>query len=196
MGCGLNETSIFDVSSGSCRQCFRVLDPSLSYVDRAALPSQCTSLPSLNDIRLPSDLSKKVSGINDAMETMISKRVAPPLPNIQSFSGRVGSSGLNYLVTGGTDGFLRYWDFSSSSKCFTVSGLRNSQPRPVYESIDWGSGSVTLCRQLPTPKTEVARGPVRPENRHRDAILDIKRLDYPMKGLITCSRDGIVKVWR
>lgn len=140
------------------------------------------------------------------MERMLSERLAPPQPNIQAFSGRVGSSGLNYLVTGGTDGFLRYWDFSSASKCYTISGLRNSQPRPVYESIHTESGRVILCRQLQTPKSsEVSKtylpkahqsGPVRPENRHQDAILDIKRLDYPMKGLVTCSRDGIVKVWR
>jgi len=206
IGCGLNETSIFDISSGSCRQCFRVLDPSLCYIERASLPSQCTALPSLNEIKLSSNLSRKLAGVNNAMESMMSSRVAPPQPNIQAFNGRVGSSGLNYLVTGGTDGFLRYWDFSSASKCFTISGLRNSQPRPVYESINCGSGRVTLCRQLQTPKTaEVSTtylpkanqsGPVRPENRHRDAILDIKRLDYPMKGLISCSRDGVVKVWR
>ena len=206
IGCGLNETSIFDISSGSCRQCFRVLDPSLCYIERASLPSQCTALPSLNEIKLSSNLSRKLAAVNNAMESMMSSRVAPHQPNIQAFNGRVGSSGLNYLVTGGTDGFLRYWDFSSASKCFTISGLRNSQPRPVYESINCGSGRVTLCRQLQTPKTaEVSTtylpkanqsGPVRPENRHRDAILDIKRLDYPMKGLISCSRDGVVKVWR
>lgn len=140
------------------------------------------------------------------MESILSRRTAPPHPSIQSFNGRVGSSGLNYLVTGGTDGFLRYWNFAKSSECFTISGLRNSQPRPAYESIDWGSGKMILCRQLPTPtESEIAptnlpkmnhRGAVRPANRHRDAILDIKRLDDPMKGLITCSRDGMIKIWR
>ncbi len=206
MGCGLNESAVFDISSGKCRHCFRVLDPSLSYVDKLSLPAQFTSLPTLNEIHLSSDLGKRVKGIHKTVESVINTRVAPPQPCIQSFTGRVGSSGTNYLVTGGTDGYLRYWDFSHPSKCFTISGLRYSQPRPIYESLEAASGKIILCRQVPIPKSdEIAsaslpklnnRGVVRPESRHRDAIMDVKKLEFPMKGFISCSRDGLIKFWR
>lgn len=140
------------------------------------------------------------------MDAMLKMRIAPPEPHVESFSGRVGTTGQNYLVTGGTDGYLRYWDFSSPSKCFTISGLRHFQPRPVYESIDRSSGKIILCRQNPTQKPdEVAsaslpklnhKGITRPENRHYDAILDVKRIEYPMKGFLSSSRDGLIKFWR
>jgi len=205
VGAGLNETSVFDISTGSCRHCFRVLDPCLTYVDRTALPSQCISLPNLKDVQMSSNLMRRLACNGNIMHS-IGARISPPQPAIQSFTGRVGSSGLNYLCTGDSLGFIRYWDFNNSSKCFTVSGLRNSQPRPVYENVEWGSGKVTLCRELPVPEpTEVPSSNfpklmqngsvIRPENRHHDAILDMKKIEYPMNGLLTSSRDGIIKLW-
>uniref|UniRef100_A0A7S3VB41 non-specific serine/threonine protein kinase n=1 Tax=Chaetoceros debilis TaxID=122233 RepID=A0A7S3VB41_9STRA len=206
VGCGLNETSLFDLSTGACKKCFRVLDPSLSFVDKASLPVHCTYLPRLNEIHLSTNLKNRAKGLYKPMEAMLKTRIAPPEPHIESFSGRVGTTGQNYLVTGGTDGYLRYWDFLSPSKCFTISGLRHFQPRPVYESIDRSSGKIILCRQNPTQKPdEVAsaslsklnhQGIIRPENRHHDAILDVKRIEYPMKGFLSSSRDGLIKFWR
>jgi WD40 repeat protein len=206
VGAGLNETSVFDISNGSCRHCFRVLDPCLSFVDRTALPSQCISLPSLQDVRIPSNLMRRLACNGNIMHN-IGARISPPQPAIQSFTGRVGSSGLNYLCTGDSLGFVRYWDFNSSSKCFTVSGLRNSQPLPVYENVEWGSGKVTLCRDIPVselnqvsssdlPKSTQNGSVIRPENRHRDAVLDMKKVEYPTKGLLTSSRDGTIKLWK
>ncbi|CAM9693827.1 unnamed protein product [Heterosigma akashiwo] len=37
---------------------------------------------------------------------------------------------------------------------------------------------------------------VRVPNRHNDAILDLKSVDLPTKMIISCSRDGIVKLWK
>lgn len=211
MSCGKNETSIFNVMTGECNHCFRVLDPSLCYVDRGMLPEECTSLPRLREVALHSNSYRRVLGISHAVQTALTrKHVNSWEPHMNSFSGRVGSSGQNYLITAGSDASIRYWDFSSASKCFTVSGLKTSQSHPVYESIDVNDqrNSLILCRQLPAvgvPKVGshysnnskyTNHGPVRPENRHRDSILDIKKLEYPIKGLVTCSRDGFIKFWR
>ena len=200
MGCGTNEASIFDISEGTCRQAMRVVDDNFSYLHQAALPPRCTSIPILKDVSIPSTLKRR-HGVIDAI---ISSRKAPPQPNIQSFTGRVGTS-TEYLITGGSDGHIRFWDFSSPSKCFTISGLAATEPRPVYERAG-GNGSIFLCRTMPEPKIKemngaqitkrMQNGPLRPDNRHQDAILDLKKIDYPMKGLLSCSRDGLIKFWR
>jgi len=210
MGCGLNETSIFDISQGSCRNCFRVLDPALCYIDQSALPVNVTSLPRLQDVKIHSIMKQRLngSGIGHDVSTIIKQRIQPPEPSIQSFAGRVGTTGENYLVTGGTDGFIRYWDFSSSSKCFTVSGLSSSSSRPIYERVGLNQSQSTLllCRQLPDPmlneipSTNISKvtlkGPIRPETGHSDSILDIKKLEFPMKGILSSSRDNTIKFWR
>jgi WD40 repeat protein len=210
MGCGLNETTVFDISRGSCSHCFRVLDPALCYMDQSALPGKITSLPLLREVNIGSGMKNRVSGANDVFNRIINQRIPPPEPSVQSFTGRVGTTGENYLITGGSDGFIHYWNFSSASKCFTVSGLSSAASRPVYEKVGLGLNeaqrNLFVCRQLPPPKLNeipsvniskaLQRGPTRADNKHKDAILDIKKLEYPMKGLLSCSRDNSIKFWR
>lgn len=220
MGCGQNEVSVFDIVDGGCRHCFRVLDPASSYLDQNALPPRCTSLPVLTELPIKSEFRRRMHGIDvDAVRGMITGNGGryPPEPSIRSMTGRIGTNGRNYLITGGTDGFIRYWDFAEVNKCFTVSGgfgPTNDRPRPVYESIvddggmgGSGEGSIYLCRPRPNPKRKerlsddnvpkrMQYGAVRPGNRHSDAILDIKKIETPMKGLLSCSRDGVIKFWR
>ena len=209
MSCGKHETAIFNVTTGECNHCFRVLDPSVCYVDRGMLPEDYISFPRLNEVKLHTNSYRRVIGINDTVQTVLTRRNMNSLlePHMNSFTGRIGSSGQNYLITAGSDASIRYWDFSSASKCFTVSGFKTSQPRPVYECIDANDqrNSLMLCRQIPvvTPKAGshinskyANHGTVRPENRHLDSILDIKKLEYPIKGILSCSRDGMIKFWR
>jgi WD40 repeat protein len=57
--------------------------------------------------------------------------------SIRALMGRISnsnSSAVSYLITGGTDKQIRYWDFSSPGKCFTMSGLAPAQPKPLYEA--------------------------------------------------------------
>jgi WD40 repeat protein len=201
----VNEASIFEITSGNCSHCFRVLDPLLSYVDTRSLPVEQVTLPHLEDVK-----PKSAFRVNHYMESsnlLKGARLPPPNPTIYSFTGRVCSSGYSYLVTGDSLGVLRYWDFASASKCYTISGLRNTTSRPFYECIEYGNRKMIVCREPPpnlvphealssSLLSKVQKGPVRAENRHQDAILDIKRLEYPVKGLLTSSRDGTIKLWK
>ena len=209
VGTGTNEASAFDIFEGECRQCFRVLNSELSYVDQSALPISCLSLPSLQEFPIPSRSQRKIHDIqNGLFDGMKRNRFCIPEPSILSLVGRIGAGAGNYLITGGSDCCIRYWDFTATSKCYTVSGFVNSQPKPVYEKVDMSANSkLFLCRQMPVPRTsemenskipqKLQRGAVRPDvNCHHDAILDLKIIDYPMKGLLSCSRDGIIKLWR
>jgi len=207
MGCGLNEAAIFDVSNGDCRQCFRALDPSLCYIDQTSLPQACVTMPSLTEISLPSHSKNPIFPRINPLSTTIYNHRPPPEPSVQSIMGRIGKRGQSYIITGGSDRCIRYWDFMSVSRCYTVSGINYGQPKPSYESIDVGSpGQLFLCRQAPTPTySEIEsnklpkhrhRGLSRPDNGHKDAVLDLKNIDFPVKGLLSCSRDGVVKMWR
>ena len=128
----------------------------------------------------------------------------------------ISNHGNSYLITGGTDCHVRYWDFLSPSRCFTVSGPDPGTPRPSYESPrvargGTGGGEVTdsrffVCRDAEpappeaTPSGDLPlaeqRGAVAPPTAHRDAILDLKSIDLPIKMMLSCSRDGVVKCWR
>lgn len=41
---------------------------------------------------------------------------------------------------------------------------------------------------------KLERGQIRPENSHRDTVLDLKLIDYSMKGVLSASNDGSFKV--
>ena len=208
MGCGLNEVSVFDVFQGNCKQCFRVLDSNLCYVDQSALSPDLVSLPQLHEVAIPSRSQRPLFSSAGTFDCLpCNERITPPEPRISSLIGRLGTGGQNFLITGGTDCNIRYWSFSSSSKCYTVSGLGNCQPRPAYESVDVGpSAKLYLCRQMPVARhgdmesrklpRKLQRGQVRPENCHLDDVLDLKLLDKPSKGLLSCSRDSTVCIWR
>ena len=57
---------------------------------------------------------------------------------------------------------------------------------------------------MPTPETTIAahlpqrqqRGPIPASTNHRDAVLDLKMVELPMKMMLSCSRDGDIKGWR
>jgi len=53
---------------------------------------------------------------------------------VKSVIGKISHTSSSYLVTAGTDRHIRYWDFLSPNKCFTISGLEPAQPKPCYES--------------------------------------------------------------
>ena len=116
MGFGLNKTAVFDILCGSCSHCFCVLDPALCYTDQSALPGDITSLPVLRDIKIHSGTRYSTNGVSN----IINKRVPLPEPSIQSFTGRIGSNGENFLATADSNGSNHYWNFSSASICFTV----------------------------------------------------------------------------
>ena len=208
MGCGKNEASVFDLSTSSCRQCFRVLDSDLCYIDQSALPSECISMPELNDIPMPKNPDRLIaSAASSASNHLFGNSNIYRDPKIVSLMGRLGMSGHQYLITGGTDRCLRYWDFSSSSKCYTFSGSIRDQPHPIYQKVDVGlSNQLFICRQVPVPSVgevdsvklpwKLQRGIIRPENNHMDSILDVKSVEFPTKGLLSCSNDGMIKLWR
>jgi len=213
---GDNQVAVWDLSAGGdCRQCFRALAPPRrggaenTAEDRWALPR----LDAVAMKPHPRDrLFELAAHVDRLRQPLLAER---PEPSVRAIMGRISNHGNSYLITAGTDCHVRYWDFLSPSRCFTVSGPDPGMPRPMYESprvARAGAASqaadsrLFVCRDNAAPPPEAAsptdvplldqRGPVAPPTAHRDAILDLKSIDLPIKMMLSSSRDGVVKCWR
>jgi len=196
--CGPNECGMFDLSSGACRECFRTVDFGSRF-----LKSRLDDMPSLQE--MPLNLSARRNmflakgagyGLADA--------VTSSFKSVNAMVGSIGASDQSFLITSGSDCRIRYWDFAMPSKCFVSAGPETVQPRPTFERIDYNQSSrLMLCRQPPTPTLrevdgskiprKMLQGAKRLEKMHDDAITDLKMYKG---GLLSCSRDCTVKLWR
>ena len=202
MSCGRNESCVFDLSAGVCRHSFRVLDPEFAYTDSNEIAQVMVSPPLFNEIAVPRSSEIPLKGWSNSYSVRPSQENSTK-PKILSLFGGVGFNGCHYMITGGSDRCIRYWDFSSPSKCYTSSGLAKGQPRPFYERRGSEKGAqVFLCRQQPVPvesnriSWNLQRGASKAENCHKDAILDLRVIDHPQQCLLSSSQDGEIKVWR
>jgi phosphoinositide-3-kinase, regulatory subunit 4 len=191
---GVNECSMFDVFSGKCTGCFRTVAG-----DTRNLNSHVQDPPDLLDI--PFAINRNSGALKPATAPDTSSYTIP-LSSVNCMVGSVGAGNHSYLITGGSDGRIRYWDFSSPSKCFVVSGSSSINSRPSYERIDFeGQRRLMLCRQgqnhglreLNVLPRKSVQGLKKVERYHTDSILDIKLLDQSR--IVSCSRDCTVKVW-
>ncbi|KAL7529541.1 hypothetical protein ACHAXR_003020 [Thalassiosira sp. AJA248-18] len=203
MGCDNNEASLFDVSTGGCLQCYRVLDSSFSYVDQSALPPDCLSVPYLESVNIPSRFGKRLVSLDRAIQ-MTTRSSASDI-SMNALVGGINPQGPSFLMTGGSDHMIRCWDINSASKSCCVSGLEQNQPPPSFEQIQVGGNSrLILCRQPSIPPLSLTessklplrnrQGVVKCNNRHLDSILDLKIVQNPAL-LLSASRDGLIKLW-
>jgi phosphoinositide-3-kinase regulatory subunit 4 len=190
---GPNECAMFDIETGSCREGFRVVGGISRDINDAE------ALPSLTNI--PMSPRRRSNSLLTAGQQPSSQYV-PPVSSINCMVGSIGAQDQSYLITGGSDSRIRFWDFSTPSKCYVVSGQSQSQPRPSFERIDFeGPRRLMLCHQPQSAglrdsnklPRKLFHGVKKPEQYHSDAIQDLKVID---KALLSCSRDGTVKVWR
>jgi len=204
MGCDNNEAALFDVSTGGCLQCYRVLDSSLSYVDQSALPHDCLTMPYLESVDIPSRFGKRLVSLDKALQ-MTTGSSSRSGASMSALVGGINLRGTSYLMTGGSDHMIRYWDLNTASKSCCVSGLARNQPPPSFEQIQMGSNSrLILCRQpstTPASLMESSRLPLRNrhgvvkcDGQHLDSILDIKVVKNPAL-LLSASRDHTIKLW-
>jgi phosphoinositide-3-kinase regulatory subunit 4 len=195
---GPNECAMFDATNGSCQACFRSI---VAGVGTPPVDSQPpNSLPSLQEI--PTCTKKRLllwsrNGIHSTM----GHAVPSPEPSINAMVGSIGTGDNSYLITGGDDGHIRCWDFAVPSRCYTISGRHLA--RPSVERLDFGSTRLLQSRHDPYSNGQADRfqrrlfhGMARPENRHFDSVQDLKIVEAPIKSLLSCSRDGTIKVWR
>lgn len=193
--CGSNECAMFDAITGACRECFRTVDGRRRHSNFAV-----DDLPLINEVKI------SLRNHNNALSAARWKPEAnyvPPISSINCMVGSIGSNDSSYLITGGSDCRIRFWDFSAPSKCFVVAGHPQMMPRPSFERVDYEeSRRLMLCRQTLTSEPQnsdkvprkLFHGLKKHDHYHTDSIQDLKIIDN--NALISCSRDCTVKVWR
>jgi hypothetical protein len=108
--------------AGECLKCFRT-------VSLDASRSPVAPMPILRDIQLPRHPN---SVIMEASRSFVT-RTSTTEHSVRAIIGRISHSSVSYLVTAGTDRSIRFWDFISPSKCYTVSGLEAAQPKAIFD---------------------------------------------------------------
>ncbi|KAM5348422.1 hypothetical protein ACJ41O_008246 [Fusarium nematophilum] len=123
-----------------------------------------------------------------------------------------------FIITGGSDKRLRFWDLSRMESSFIYSGLSPDSPKPTY-TTSHPTTALTLNterfpRQAPTapnagsgPKSKSASA--RPPRStvislqqqqllqsHMDSVLDVALLEYPYTMSVSVDRMGVVFVFQ
>eukprot|EP00903_Cladosiphon_okamuranus_P008555 g8210.t1 len=228
---GRNEAAIWDLSKGGpCKQCFRVVPPSEGPPqaqpssrggkgqDPVAVPG--AELPVLEEVSLPSHPNAPALSLGAQLSAVRDFSAGAPQaggdPAIRALVGRISRSERDsYLITGGTDRCIRYWDFQAASRCYMVSGREPYPGRPapralhmpgvapgqrstvvMYYDEDAPSGTPSLTSKSGALPMVQEKGLVAPRTSHDDAVLDVKVTELPTKMLLSGSRDGAVKIWK
>jgi phosphoinositide-3-kinase regulatory subunit 4 len=126
---GINEAAVWGIpEGGECYKCFRSIP--ISAANEPIRP-----LPYLEDIDIPRHpLAPVHSAYLSAGSEFGTVPTSATDPSFRAIMGRISHTGTSYLVTAGSDAMIRYWDFSTPAKCFTVSGLLPAQPRPILSA--------------------------------------------------------------
>ena len=191
---GPSECAMFDAISGTCSECFRTV-----VGDSRTLNAHAEEPPTLVEVAMS---PKSPCGMLKPAIDECNTPYVFPVSSVNCMVGSIGASSHSFLITGGNDCRIRFWDFSTPSKCFVVSGQSQLQSRPLYERIDFEeSRRLMLCRQSHIQglrdanrfPRKIFNGLNKPDHTHTDAILDIKVIENMV---VSCSRDCTVKVWR
>jgi phosphoinositide-3-kinase regulatory subunit 4 len=217
LAAGKNEAAVFDlVQGGPPRQLFRAAPaadaPTIGRLSDVAPADH--RLPWLYPVALPSRAGAPLLPVA-AQVSLMRDPPAPPHahhPSVRALMGRISVHGNSYLITGGSDRLIRYWDFSQTTRCYNVSGLGPAQPRPSFDAAfvdnghEWGATQLVVSYDREVPREEMLapsqlpvrdeRGPITARAGHDDAVLDLKGLELPFKMCLSSSRDGMVTAWR
>ncbi|OEU15239.1 WD40 repeat-like protein [Fragilariopsis cylindrus CCMP1102] len=196
---GPNECGMFDVTTGHCSECFRTVE----YGSRSP-SSRIDGLPRLTEMPLSTPVRRKTLLSQGIGSAKLSDVISSSFQSVNCMVGSTGNSDQSFLITGGCDRRIRYWDFSMPSKCHVTNGLDAVQSRPSFERIDYNNNSrLMLCRQAPAPTLSETGSSKTPRKLfqgtrtlpqcHNDSICDLKFLK---NSLLSCSRDCTVKLWR
>ncbi|KAH8735551.1 hypothetical protein BGZ61DRAFT_379809 [Ilyonectria robusta] len=123
-----------------------------------------------------------------------------------------------FIVTGGSDKRLRFWDLSRMESSFIYSGLLPDQSKPTYTTShptaaltlnterfprqgptapNAGSGSKAKSSSARPPRsTVISMQQQQLLQTHMDSILDVALLEYPYTMSVSVDRSGVVFVFQ
>lgn len=172
-----NEFSVWDVEFGICKQFFRILPT-----------EENPPISSLNPVNIPNTFDYRIEEIEQ-----------PIISHTHGIKAIYNPVNVPYVITGGDDKRIRYWDLENVNNSYTICGLHSNYIIPQYNS--YIQDSITIYQEFPTYNSNLEqKGMIKGQNLpsviHHESILDIQCIEIPHKMLISCSRDGIIKVWK
>ncbi|KAG0024457.1 Serine/threonine-protein kinase [Entomortierella chlamydospora] len=121
----------------------------------------------------------------------------------QSVHAAIFPGECEYMITGGADRKMRYWDMGRVEISYVISGNDSQDPPPKY--------ATRRFEGLPVHYEVASSAGVKPRNsgranvitvqqqqllrNHLDAIMDIAFTEFPYMMLISGDRDGVIKVF-
>nr|XP_045600663.1 phosphoinositide 3-kinase regulatory subunit 4-like isoform X2 [Procambarus clarkii] len=135
----------------------------------------------------------------------------PPLTTVQISNNSVCSMYVSqgdrgpYVLAGGTDGRLRYWDLCEPESSYIVCHAANDPylQWPISYSSRVVDGTEVIVESANKPHTTPSssddtpkRGPDQPPPGHKDIITDVIVMNEPQRLVITSGRDGTIKMWK
>lgn len=134
---GCNEASIWSLpiqSSGAAVRCFRATSVSnsrnkLSENDASRLIS--VSLPS----HPHTTVQQAISSLLSPSPSPSSTSVREGNHSIRSFLVGNADGNKPYLLTGGSDGYIRHWDWTTPTRCCVLAGLAPAQHKPAIINV-------------------------------------------------------------
>ena len=143
-------------------------------------------------------------GLGSGFSSSSSSSSSSKLQSTRAIMGRISDTGRSYLITGGTDRSINFWDFQDPEKCFVVSrpslnensgnNVKNQEQVRCYGR----GGRLFVSVESEGGGRGGGNGNVvaRADNSHRAAVTDLKSNERPYRGFISVGGDGVVKVWR
>lgn len=181
-GTSLSEASIWDITDMTCKAVYSVatsVDPTKSYY---AIPFEPTkSLVNVKDSDHASLLSMAVG-------------IDPPKEANQHI----------YMITGGSDKKLRFWDINSLDNCCVISGA--SHPTKFYQTFNNVAVKIVAekaadqdaqfqHRSKPTRTSVISMEQQELARNHQATITDVIVIYKPYQMVVSADRLGVVKVF-
>ena len=214
-GAGYADSSVYNVESGAVKRCFRRINyKEWSCGNRRWMePPKNLERVDINNVKFDEGNYLTATVAQD-------KGLRKREDTVRAIMGRISDSGRSFLITGGTDRSINFWDFRDPERCYNVSCTNKNSSNSNRKG--GGEGGEEIVRSYGERREmfvsveseeecgegtgEVARGyknnfssnnvVKRADNSHRGVITDLKIFERPIRGFISTGGDGVVKVWR
>ncbi|KAI7899371.1 uncharacterized protein BX663DRAFT_555007 [Cokeromyces recurvatus] len=185
---GRNEISVWDLKSLTCLEVFAVKSGDEKMTGVLLDSYKALKTPSNREILLYAFTN------NESNLTENSIRAIAP------------SSGSHFMITGGMDRKIRYWDLSHVENSFTVLGLDIDEPKPrystnIFENMKFHFEFQQTNKNMNSTRTTLTQvgstAVVQQQHlmqNHTDAITDIIITERPYMMIISGDRDGVIKI--
>ena len=211
-GTGQADVTVWDIEKGECREVFRVAPAKSNSKDglKAYEPWK------VDEEKPEGMLGRFATAIvpTDAGSANSGKNLCALAFGVDVSEAGVHDDRRGFLLTGGSDKKLRYWDLASAENSCVISGLDAEEDQPKFTTLH-PTTSLTVTTEKPSPQAPSApnaaikKSTAKPPRstiismqqqqllrNHLDAITDVALLENPVRMAVSVDRMGCIYVFR